>query len=89
MIGDLTDLPRYVQEHSIDVVYIACATEQEEEIAMLIKELQDTTACVYFVPNILMFNLMHARSYELNGIPLVAVWEVPFSEVQYIFQARH
>jgi putative colanic acid biosysnthesis UDP-glucose lipid carrier transferase len=86
LIGDLTDLPRYVQEHNIDVVYIACATEQEEEIATLIKELQDTTACVYFVPNILMFNLMHARSYELNGIPLVAVWEVPFSEVQYIFK---
>lgn len=86
LIGDLADLPRYVQQHSIDVVYIACTTEQEDAIATLIKELQDTTACVYFVPNILMFNLMHARSYELNGIPLVAVWEVPFSEIQYAFK---
>ena len=86
LIGSLADLPRYVQEHNIDVVYIACTAEQEETIATLIKDLQDTTACVYFVPNILMFNLMHARSYELNGIPLVAVWEVPFSEVQYVFK---
>jgi putative colanic acid biosysnthesis UDP-glucose lipid carrier transferase len=86
LIGDLAALPRYVQEHNVDVVYIACTAEQEETIATLIKDLQDTTACVYFVPNILMFNLMHARSYELNGIPLVAVWEVPFSEVQYVFK---
>jgi putative colanic acid biosynthesis UDP-glucose lipid carrier transferase len=86
LIGPIEELPRYVREHNIDVVYIACITEQEDVIADLIKELRDTTACVYFVPNILMFNLMHARSYELNGIPLIAVWEVPFSEVQYILK---
>jgi putative colanic acid biosysnthesis UDP-glucose lipid carrier transferase len=86
LIGGLVDLPKYVKQHNVDVVYITCATEQEEAIATLIKELQDTTACVYFVPNILMFNLMHARSYELNGIPLIAVWEVPFSEIQYLLK---
>jgi putative colanic acid biosynthesis UDP-glucose lipid carrier transferase len=86
MIGSLKDLPHYVREHSIDVVYIASTAENEEAISMLIKELQDTTACVYFVPNILMFNLMHARSYEVNGIPLIAVWEVPFSEIQYVLK---
>jgi putative colanic acid biosysnthesis UDP-glucose lipid carrier transferase len=86
LIGPLEELPRYVREHSVDVVYIACTTEKEEVIASLIKELQDTTACVYFVPNILMFNLMNARSYELNGIPLIAVWEVPFSEIQYVLK---
>lgn len=86
LIGALKDLPNYVQAHNIDVVYITSTTDQEESIATLIKELQDTTACVYFVPNILMFNLMHARSYELNGIPLIAVWEVPFSEIQYVLK---
>ncbi len=86
LIGNLEELPKYVQQNNIDVVYITCATEQEEAIATLIKELQDTTACVYFVPNILMFNLMNARSYELNGIPLIAVWEVPFSEIQYLLK---
>lgn len=86
LIGSLQELPQYVRANKIDVVYIACKTEQEEVIATLIKELQDTTASVYFVPNILMFNLMHARSYELNGIPLIAVWEVPFSEIQYVLK---
>jgi putative colanic acid biosysnthesis UDP-glucose lipid carrier transferase len=86
MIGSLKDLPHYVREHNIDVVYIASTADKEEAVTTLIKELQDTTACVYFVPNILMFNLMHARSYELNGIPLIAVWEVPFSEIQYVLK---
>ncbi len=84
LIGGLQDLPRYVQEHKIDVVYLTCSADEDELITYLLKDLQDTTACVYFVPNILIFNLMNARSYELNGIPLVAVWEVPFSEIQYV-----
>ncbi|HEY9826270.1 MAG TPA: undecaprenyl-phosphate glucose phosphotransferase [Stenomitos sp.] len=86
LIGPLETLPQYVREHNIDVVYLACINESDDVIASLIKELQDTTACVYFVPNILMFNLMNARSYELNGIPLIAVWEVPFSEIQYVLK---
>ncbi|NCJ08362.1 undecaprenyl-phosphate glucose phosphotransferase [Synechococcales cyanobacterium C] len=85
-LGSLTQLPIYVKQHHIDVVYITCSMENEEVITSLIHSLQDTTACVYYVPNLLTFNLMSARSYELNGLPLIAIWEVPFSEIQYILK---
>ena len=29
---------------------------------------------------------MKAKTYEINGIPLISVWEVPFSEVQYFLK---
>lgn len=83
LLGTLEDLLQYVRTHQIDVVYIALPTKEEETIATLLKELQDTTACVYFAPNILMFSLMQARTYEINGLPLIAVWEIPFSNLQY------
>lgn len=83
LLGTLEELPHYVRTHQIDVVYIALPTKEEETIATLLKELQDTTACVYFAPNILMFSLMQARTYEINGLPLIAVWEIPFSNLQY------
>jgi len=83
LLGNLQELPQYVRIHQIDVVYIALPTKEEEAIATLLKELQDTTACVYFAPNILMFSLMQARTYEINGLPLIAVWEIPFSNLQY------
>ena len=82
-LGEIEQLPDYVRKHSIDVVYLALSLQQESRLSTIIRDLQDTTACVYFVPNITMFSLMKAKTYEINGVPLISVWEVPFSEVQY------
>ncbi len=82
LLGNLQELPDYVRRHRIDVVYLTSAIT-EPKLAELIQELQDTTACVYFVPNILMFTLMQARTQEFNGIPVIAIWEIPFSDVQH------
>lgn len=86
LLGTLEALPHYIQTHQIDVVYIALPTKEEEAIANLLKQLKDTTACVYFAPNILLFSLMQARTYELNGLPLIAVWEVPLSNLQSVLK---
>lgn len=84
LIGTLDELPSYVCRHGIDVVYIALSMQDEAAVAQLIDALQDTTAHVYFVPNITMFNLMRSRTQEFNGIPLLTVWESPFSEMEYL-----
>lgn len=84
LIGTLEELPDFVRRHNIDVVYIALAMQAEDTISQLINELQDTTASVYFVPNLTLFQLMQARIHSLQGTPLVAVWEVPFSGLQGI-----
>jgi len=82
LLGTLDDLPEYVRQHRIDVVYVSLTMENEATVASLMGGLKDTTACVYFVPNIFLFNLMQARAHEINGIPLLAVWEIPFSDLQ-------
>ncbi|MGB7415908.1 MAG: undecaprenyl-phosphate glucose phosphotransferase, partial [Thermosynechococcaceae cyanobacterium] len=84
--GNLSQVPEYVRQHQTDVVYITCSTDQSEKVTTLLQALLDTTACVYFVPDVLTFHLTHGRSYEINGIPLVAIWEVPFTDVQYLLK---
>lgn len=86
LIGTLAELPEYVRQHAIDIVYITTSVWHEETLATLMEELQDTTTCVHIVPNIFMLNLMQAKFREINGIPLIAVWEVPFSDLQYILK---
>lgn len=86
LLGTLDDLIDYVRQHRTDVVYIALAREREETLSTLIGGLEDTTACVYFVPDFMMFNLMQARTQEVNGIPLLAVWEIPFSDLQSLLK---
>lgn len=82
ILGSLKELPTYVREHNIDIVYLSFPMTRGKKLHFLLQKLQDSTACVYYVPDILTFNLMHARTYELGGIPLISVWEIPFSDLQ-------
>lgn len=84
VIGPLENVPEYVRQHNIDIVYLACATDNESQLTGLMEALQDTTACVYFIPSLLMYCLKYGRSYEINGVPLISIWEIPFSDLQNI-----
>ncbi|MGR3274553.1 undecaprenyl-phosphate glucose phosphotransferase [Acaryochloris marina NIES-2412] len=86
VIGTLSEVPEYVRQHNIDIVYLACATDDESQLTGLMEALQDTTACVYFIPSLLMYCLKYGRSYEINGVPLISIWEIPFSDLQNIFK---
>lgn len=86
LMGHLDELPDFVRRSSIDVVYITLPLQEEKAISQLIMALQDTTACVYFVPNLMMLNLMQARIHNMNGLPMIAVWEIPFSKVQALIK---
>jgi len=44
----------------------------------LLDDLRDTTASIYYVPDIFVFNLIQARPTEIHGIPVVAMLETPF-----------
>jgi putative colanic acid biosysnthesis UDP-glucose lipid carrier transferase len=84
MLGSLQQLPAYVRDRNIDIVYLSFPITDEGKMNYLLRNLQDTTACVYYVPDILTFNLMYARTYELGDIPLISVWEIPFSDLQLL-----
>ncbi|WP_295995257.1 undecaprenyl-phosphate glucose phosphotransferase, partial [Rugamonas sp.] len=45
----------------------------------LLDELQDTTASVYFLPDIYVFDLMQARFDNVGGMPVIAICESPFT----------
>ena len=50
----------------------------QPRIIRMLDNLRDTTASVYFVPDIFMADLIQARVDHVNGIPVVAVCETPF-----------
>jgi putative colanic acid biosysnthesis UDP-glucose lipid carrier transferase len=77
LIGTLEELPNYVRRYRIDVVYIALAVQEPTKVNQLINALKDTTACVYFVPNIIAFSLMQAKVQNFLGVPLISIAEVP------------
>ncbi len=78
LIGPLADLGRYVKEHRTDVIFIALPIRHVQRVMNLMDDLRDTTASIYYVPDIFVFDLIQARSGEIHGIPVVAMCETPF-----------
>ena len=78
LMGTLSDLSSYVKEHSTDVIFIALPIRHVKRVMNLLDDLRDTTASIYYVPDIFVFDLIQARSGEIHGIPVVAMCETPF-----------
>jgi putative colanic acid biosysnthesis UDP-glucose lipid carrier transferase len=77
-MGRLVDLPLFVKERRIDAIFITLPMASQPRILKLLDELRDTTASIYFVPDIFLHDLIQARVDEIGGFPVVAVCETPF-----------
>ncbi len=78
VLGDLDYMVNFVRQHKIDMVYLALPFRAESRIRQIVDSLQDTTASVYFVPDVFIFSLLQAGLTDLRGIPLISLWETPF-----------
>ena len=77
-LGALSALADYARSHTIDVIYVALPMASQPRILKLLDGLCDTTASVYFAPDIFLFDLIQARMDTIGGIPVLAVCETPF-----------
>jgi putative colanic acid biosysnthesis UDP-glucose lipid carrier transferase len=72
-----SDFADFVRTYSISRVYLALPISTAPRIEELLRELRDTTASVYFVPNIFAFDLVQARCVEINGMPAFSICDSP------------
>jgi putative colanic acid biosynthesis UDP-glucose lipid carrier transferase len=78
MLGKTGELVQYVREHGIKMIFISQPISAQPRIRKLIDALQDTTASVYFLPDVYIFDLMQARFDNVAGMPVIAICETPF-----------
>ena len=79
MLGKLPEIAPYVKQRQIDVIFIALPIRHVHRVLNLVDELRDTTASIYFVPDIFVFDLIQAQTRDILGIPVVAMCETPFA----------
>jgi putative colanic acid biosynthesis UDP-glucose lipid carrier transferase len=78
ILGKSGEVAEYIRSHGTNVVYITIPMSRQQRILDLLSRLSDSTASIYFVPDLLTFNLIQARIDTLEGLPLIAVCESPF-----------
>jgi putative colanic acid biosysnthesis UDP-glucose lipid carrier transferase len=76
--GDFEALVGAAHQGEIDYIYIALPLAQEAKVVQLINRLSDTTTSVFFVPDLFVFEMMQARWTEVEGMPVVSVFDTPF-----------
>jgi putative colanic acid biosynthesis UDP-glucose lipid carrier transferase len=82
LLGKLQELPTYVRERHTDVIFIALPLRNMQRVTEILDQLHDTTASIYFVPDVFVFDLIQCRTADIDGVPIVALCETPFQGVQ-------
>lgn len=77
--GNAIAAAQFVKENKVDLVYLALPLRAEERIQQVMQQFYDSTATVYLLPNIFVFELLNLRVFQVDGIPLIALSESPLS----------
>jgi len=79
LLGRISELPAYARNNQVDHIYISLPMASQPRILTLLDELHDTTASIYFVPDIFVTDLIQGRMDSVSGLPVVTVCETPFT----------
>jgi putative colanic acid biosynthesis UDP-glucose lipid carrier transferase len=74
----LQQLVDYIRKRGVEVIFVALPIRNLQRVVDLLDDLSDTTASIYFVPDIFVFDLIQGRTADIQGIPVVALCETPF-----------
>jgi putative colanic acid biosynthesis UDP-glucose lipid carrier transferase len=78
LIGRLSELAAFAREGNVHVIFIALPMRHVKRVLDLLEDLRDTTASIYYVPDVFVFDLIQSRSSDLMGVPVVSLCETPF-----------
>ncbi|HDH0257742.1 TPA: undecaprenyl-phosphate glucose phosphotransferase [Klebsiella pneumoniae] len=84
--GNFDKLIIDARDGKIDRIYIAMNMQEEAKIKKIVQQLTDTTCSVLLIPDIFTFNILQARTEEINGVPVVPLFDTPLSGINMIFK---
>ena len=76
--GTIADLVQKTRAGEVSAIYITFPMRAEKRIRGVLDQLADSTASVYVVPDFFVFELLHSRWNNIQGIPVVSIFENPF-----------
>ncbi len=77
LLGRLADIGPYVKRRRIQLIYLCLPMASQPRVRELLQALQDTTASVYFVPDLLVTEWIHGRTGAVCGLPVISVCDTP------------
>lgn len=85
-LGVLTDAKQYIADHNVDVVFVTLSNNGIRRSMELIDDLGDTTASLYLVPEIALYDLVNAVPTEVEGVQVLRVAETPMYGIDGLYK---
>ncbi|HHF8181893.1 undecaprenyl-phosphate glucose phosphotransferase [Klebsiella variicola] len=84
--GTLEKLIQDARTGKIDRIYIAMRMNDEYRIKEIVRQLTDTTCSVLLIPDVFTFTILQSRTEEINGVPVVPLFDTPLNGINMIFK---
>jgi putative colanic acid biosysnthesis UDP-glucose lipid carrier transferase len=81
LLGKLENLASIAKEQRVQLIYLSLPMASQPRILQLLDDLKDTTASIYFVPDMFFTDLIQGHTGSVVGMPVISVCETPFRGV--------
>ena len=80
LLGKLDRLAELVQSNRIQLIYLSLPMASQPRILDVLDSLKDTTASIYFVPDMFVTDLVQGHPASVAGQPVISVCDTPFRD---------
>ncbi len=78
--GDLEQLYEDAKSGKVEAIFVTLPMAAENRVRTILEKLGNTTATVFYVPDLFAFNLVSSRCVTIHGIPCFSVYGSPFDQ---------
>ena len=78
LLGRFEHLAEVIHSQRISLIYISLPMASQPRILKILDDLKDTTASIYFVPDMFVTDLIQSKPTLLCGMPVISVCDTPF-----------
>ncbi|CDS54851.1 capsular polysaccharide biosynthesis protein [Polaromonas sp. CG9_12] len=78
LLGKIDELANFVKKYRIQYIYLSLPMIARPRVLQILDDLKDTTASIYFVPDMFITDLIQGRSDTVCGVNVISVCDTPF-----------
>jgi len=86
IIGKIDQIGEYVKKQKINFIYLSLPMIARPRILQILDDLKDTTASIYFVPDMFITDLIQGRTDSVCGVSVISVCDTPFRGVNGVLK---
>jgi putative colanic acid biosynthesis UDP-glucose lipid carrier transferase len=85
-LGTLEELAQVVQAQRVQLIYLSLPMSSQPRILQALDALKDTTASIYFVPDMFVTDLIQGHAGAVCDTAVIAVCETPFTGIDGVIK---